>query len=161
MPEKSKTYEKSAPRVYIRTFGWPFVSSLQCSLFVLSNSMNQCAARWGGLRWWCMHRSASPWGSASLLRSLGRSLCGHSRVRFGFFVFDFCSVESAQPPGEFHRREAGGWEAESFVEAEVVGYTPPTQQSQSGGFSPSGLPQRPLCVCFPWHGKRLTYMVSL
>jgi len=29
-------------------------------------------------------------------------------------------------------------EAESFVEAEMVGYTPPTQQSQSGGFSPSG-----------------------
>jgi len=53
-------------------------------------------------------------------------------------VFDFCSVESAHPPEEFHRREAGGWEAESFVHAEVVGYTPPTQQSQSGGFSPSG-----------------------
>ena len=51
-------------------------------------------------------------------------------------MFDFCSVESAHPPEEFHRREAGGWEAESFVHAEVVGYTPPTQQSQSVGFNP-------------------------
>jgi len=53
-------------------------------------------------------------------------------------VFNFCSVESAHPPEEFHRREAGGWEAESFLVAEVVGKSPPTQQSQSGGFSPAG-----------------------
>jgi len=28
-------------------------------------------------------------------------------------MFDFCSFESAHPPEEFHRREAGGWEAEA------------------------------------------------
>lgn len=42
------------------------------------------------------------------------------------------------------------WEAESFVVAEVVCYNPPTQQSQSGGFSQLRcLPHRPLCACFP------------
>jgi len=53
-------------------------------------------------------------------------------------VFDFCLVESAQPPEGKQGREAGGWEAESFLYTEVVGKSPPTQQSQSGGFSPSG-----------------------
>jgi len=33
-------------------------------------------------------------------------------------MFDFCSFKSAHPLEEVHRREAGGWEAESFVEAE-------------------------------------------
>jgi hypothetical protein len=27
------------PKVYIKTFGWPFVSALQCPFFVLSHSM--------------------------------------------------------------------------------------------------------------------------
>jgi len=55
--------------------------------------MINCTARFrllnvgsSGLRWWCMHRSASPGGSASLLRSLGRSLGGYARVSIRLFV---------------------------------------------------------------------------
>ena len=32
--------EVASKKVFIRTLGWPFVSALQCSFFVLSNSMN-------------------------------------------------------------------------------------------------------------------------
>ena len=41
----------------------------------------------------------------------------------------FARFRPPQPPVVFRRREAGGWEAESFLDAEVVGYTPPTQSS--------------------------------
>jgi len=41
----------------------------------------------------------------------------------------FARFRPLQPPEEFHRGEAGGWKAESFLVTEVVGYTPPTQSS--------------------------------
>ena len=37
--EFTKGYEKSPPKVFIRTFGWPYASALQYPLFVLSDSM--------------------------------------------------------------------------------------------------------------------------
>ena len=115
---------------------------------------------------WCMRRSPSL-GLGLTPRSLGRSLSGNTRVRFGFsclanfgwgqnspntlrplprknslklFFFYigggekfikgvFARFRPPQPPEEFHRRKAGGWEAESFLVAEVVGKSPPTQSS--------------------------------
>ena len=35
LPHGGADTTSKSPSVYIRTFGWPFVSSLQCSLFVL------------------------------------------------------------------------------------------------------------------------------
>ena len=63
-------------------------------------------------------------------------------------MFDFCSVESAQTPEEFHRRETGGWEASSLGNVAWYGEAPhPTVTV--GRLQPFGLPLRPLCACFP------------
>ena len=39
MPNKQKSYEKSPRKVFIRTFGWPYVPALQYASLVLSNAL--------------------------------------------------------------------------------------------------------------------------
>lgn len=62
-------------------------------------------------------------------------------------MFDFCSVESAKPPEEFHGREAGVWEAESFVEAEVVDYNPAHPAVTVGRLQPPSVSSAASFVC--------------
>jgi len=70
-------------------------------------------------------------------------------------VFDFCSVESAQPPEEKQGREAGGWEAESFLDAWRGFYTPPTQHSHSRAASALRASAAPFVCLLPLKGMCL------
>jgi len=62
----------------------------------------------------------------------------------------FARFRPPQPPGEFHCRKSGGWEAESFLDA-WRGWQIPTHPRQSlcSGLNPCGfrLPARK--ACFP------------
>jgi hypothetical protein len=46
--EPKKSCKFFAPKVFIRTFGWPYASALQCFVFVLQNSMNLRRRAWAG-----------------------------------------------------------------------------------------------------------------
>jgi len=55
----------------------------------------------------------------------------------------------------YHRRIAGGWEAESFMEAEVVGKSPPTQSSLCArGSSLAAFACLRQSLLFPLKGKK-------
>ena len=60
-----------------------FFRSFKFNELVRNLPEGECTARLGGLRLWCLHRSPSL-GLGLTPRSLGRSLSGNARVRFGF-----------------------------------------------------------------------------
>jgi len=115
---------------------------------------------------WCMHRSPRlgagltrrpprpaalllmrpclPAGRLSLAKSINKEACPERSE--GSFLYCggekfikgvFARFRPPQPPGASHRRNTGGWEAESFLVTEVV-TIPHPKQSLCSDFSPSG-----------------------
>src|SRR3990167_9372578 len=83
-----RKYAKKNLHPYLRLafcFGFTMFSfrSLKFNELVRNLPEGECTARLGGLRLWCLHRSPSL-GLGLTPRSLGRSLSGNARVRFGF-----------------------------------------------------------------------------